>query len=99
MGKTEVGGGRSRDLTDHGKQVRMVHRAVPVFAFVQVGPVQDSGHHQAKVGSKGVDGHGASSVLGLKQKVRGDFSQTKAEVQIVRMVLVSPRAATAGCTR
>lgn len=44
----------------------MVNRAVPVFAPIQVGPVQDSGHHEAKVGSKRVDGHGASSVSGLK---------------------------------
>lgn len=53
-------------LTDHGEEVRVVHRAVPVFALVQVGPVQDSGHHEAKVGSKCVDGHGASSIPGLK---------------------------------
>lgn len=44
----------------------MVNRAVPVFAPIQVGPVQDSGHHEAKVGSEGVDGHGASSIPGLK---------------------------------
>lgn len=55
----------------------MVHRAVPVFAFVKVGSVQDSGHHEAKVGSKGVDGHGPSSVPGLKQKVSRDFLETK----------------------
>lgn len=53
-------------LTDHSEQVRMVHRAVPVFALVQVGPIQNSGHHKAKVGAKGVDGHGTSSIPGLK---------------------------------
>lgn len=65
----------------------MVHRAVPVLAFVQVGSVQDSGHHEAKVCSKGVDGHGASSVPGLNQKVSRDFSETKAEGQILRCLL------------
>lgn len=54
-------------FTDHGEQVRVVHGAVPVFALVQVWSVQDSGHHQAKVGSKGVDGHGAAGILCLKQ--------------------------------
>lgn len=44
----------------------MVHRAIPVFTLFQVGPVQDSGHHEAKVGAKSVDGHGASSVPSLK---------------------------------
>lgn len=61
-------------FTDHGEQVRMVHRAVPVFALIQVGPVQDSGHHEAKVGSKRVDGHGASSISGLKQS-KPDFKK------------------------
>ncbi len=53
-------------FTDHSKQVRMVDWAVPFFAPIQVGPVQDSGHHKTKVGSKCVDGHGAAGVLGLK---------------------------------
>lgn len=42
-----------------------------MFALVQVGSVQDPGHHEAKVGSEGVDGHGSSSVPGLEQEVRG----------------------------
>lgn len=46
----------------------MVDRAVFVFALIQVGPVQDSGHREAEVGSKRVDGHGASGILGLKQR-------------------------------
>lgn len=54
-------------FTDHGEQVRVVDGAVPMFALVQVRPVQDSGHHQAEVGSKRVDGHGATGILGLKQ--------------------------------
>lgn len=89
MGKTK-GGGRSRDLTDHSKQVRMVHRAVPVFALVQVGSVQDPGHHEAKVGSKGVDGHGSSGVPGLNQKVSGGVFRNKGEGQIVRWLLSHP---------
>lgn len=68
----------------------MVHRAVPVFAFVQVGSVQDSGHHEAKVGSKGVDGHGSSSVPGLKQKVSRDFFRNKGEGQILGWLLSHP---------
>lgn len=54
------------ELTNHSEKVRMVNRAVPVFAPIQVGPVKDSGHHEAKVGSKRMDGHGASSISGLK---------------------------------
>lgn len=46
-----------------------------MFALVQVGSVQDSGHHEAKVGSEGVDGHGASGVLSLNQKVSHDSSE------------------------
>lgn len=38
-----------------------------MFALVQVGSVQDSSHHQAKVGSKCVNGHGATSISGLEQ--------------------------------
>lgn len=54
-------------FTDHSEEVRVVHGAVLVFALVQVGSVQDSGHHEAEIGSKRVDGHGASSIPGLKQ--------------------------------
>lgn len=54
-------------VTDHGEQVRVVHRAVPLFALVQVGSVQDSSHHEAKVCSKGVNGHGASGIFSLEQ--------------------------------
>lgn len=66
---------RAGPLTNHSKQVRMVHWAVLVFALVQVGSVQDSGHHEAKVGSEGVDGHGASGILSLNQKVSHDSSE------------------------
>lgn len=54
-------------FTDHSEEVRVVHGAVLVFALVQIGSVQDSGHHEAEIGSKRVDGHGASSIPGLKQ--------------------------------
>lgn len=57
-----------RDFTDHGEEVRVVHRAVPMFAFVQVGSVKDSGNYQAKVSPECVDGHGAARILGLGKK-------------------------------
>lgn len=47
----------------------MVDRAVLVFALVQVGAVENTSHHQAKVSSKGVNGHGATSILGLKVEI------------------------------
>lgn len=58
----------------------MVHRAVPVFALIQVGSVQDSGHHEAEVGSKCVDGHGASRVSSLQQS----YPQCALKTQNVR---------------
>lgn len=44
----------------------MVHRALFVLTLLQVGSVQDACHCEAKVGSKGVNGHGATCILNLQ---------------------------------
>lgn len=44
----------------------MIHRALLVLALLQVGSVQDACHCEAKVGSEGVNGHGAPRVLNLQ---------------------------------
>lgn len=53
-------------LTDHSKEVRVVHGALLVLTLLQVGSVQDPCHREAKVGSKGVNGHGATCILHLQ---------------------------------
>lgn len=53
-------------LTDHSKEVRVVHRPLLVLALLQVGSVQDPCHREAKVGSEGVNGHGATCILYLQ---------------------------------
>lgn len=53
-------------LTDHSKEVRVVHGALLVLALLQVGSVQDPCHCEAKVGSEGVNGHGATCILYLQ---------------------------------
>lgn len=44
----------------------MVHGALLVLTLLQIGSVQDTCHHEAKVSSKGVNGHGATSILNLQ---------------------------------
>lgn len=55
-------------LTDHGKEVRVVHRTLPFLALIQVGSVEDPGHCEPKVGTECVDGHGAPCILHLGYK-------------------------------
>lgn len=60
-----------------------------MFAPIQVGPVQDSGHHEAKVGSKRVDGHGASSIPGLKPyQAAAEFQWSVFCTQIIQYILL-----------
>ena len=65
---------RKPGLTDHGEQVRVVDGGVPVLALVEVGPVQDPGHHQTEVRSERVDGHGATGVFGLEGRDGGFYT-------------------------
>lgn len=55
-------------LTDHGEEVRVVHRALPFLALIQVRSVEDPGHCEPKVGAECVDGHGAPCILHLGYK-------------------------------
>lgn len=46
----------------------MVDRAVFVLALVQVWSVKHTSHNQAKISTKGVDGHRTAGILSLKRE-------------------------------
>lgn len=56
--------------TNHGEQIRVVDRAVILMAVPQTRAVQHAGHSQAKVSTKGMDGHRCTNIRGLMERER-----------------------------
>ena len=52
-------------LTNHCKQVWVVHRLLVVMPLSQAWPIQHARYGQAKVGPEGMNRHGCSNVRGL----------------------------------